>query len=128
MKKVFWITVFMAVCLTLFSAPSASAGTSDVTLIWDHSVDLPYIDGYRIYYGTEPGKYGDPIFVGKVTQYTIAGLADGTYYFVLTAIDSRGLESVPTPEVFCTLKTVFLPPTNLKLTFQITGSSVNENR
>jgi len=128
MKKRFFIVIVTALLIMAgamcWTAPSAQAGTSDVTIAWDHSVDLPYIDGYRIYYGTESGKYGAPIFVGKVSQYTVSGLADGTYYFVLTAIDPRGLESVPTPEVSCTLKTLFLPPTNVKLTIQLSGSVI----
>lgn len=57
-------------------------------------ISLSQISSYRIRYGTAPGSYtrsasntdGD-------TRHTLTGLAAGTYYIVVTAIDSGGRES-----------------------------------
>lgn len=63
--------------------------------------------GYRIYIGTEPGRYGAPIDVGLVSEYVINGLEIGrTYYFAMTAFDSSGNESALSNEL---AKTITLP-------------------
>lgn len=104
------------------------AAVRDVTLQWDESIDAPYLQSYKIYYYTTSGdpeslttadyavSYtlagGSPIFINAQTdpkpitidtsntQITIH-FSDGdrVYYFVATAIDKGGLESIPTSEV-----------------------------
>ena len=81
------------------SPPSNSAG-----LAWD-AVTVPNLSGYRVYFGTAPGTYlqplGQGISVGNVTAYTVTGLAGGTrYYFAVTDFDSLGQESSYSNEVF----------------------------
>jgi fibronectin type 3 domain-containing protein len=55
------------------------------------------VSGYRVYYGTSPGNYTQPLGGGtysKATSYTLIGLPAGyTYYFAVTAIDLAGIES-----------------------------------
>ena len=85
--------------ITLPPSPSNNAG-----LAWD-AVTAPSLGGYRVYFGTAPGTYlqplGQGISVGNVTAYTVTGLAGGTrYYFAVTDFDSLGQESSYSNEVF----------------------------
>lgn len=63
-----------------------------VTLAWDGSPE-PGVRGYKIYYGTNSGKYDRSVDVGKVQKYTIRDLPRGTYYFAVTAYMSPEIES-----------------------------------
>ena len=87
------------------------ASTTSVTLGWDASIDEPYLMSYKVYWGMVKGEFPKP---GSATvfatehRYTVQDLADGTYYFVVTAIDTRGLESIPSNEVEANLST--MPP------------------
>ncbi|WNM59121.1 FG-GAP-like repeat-containing protein [Candidatus Nitrospira allomarina] len=86
-------------CL-LFLPQGAQAATSDsATLQWTANQEAN-LAGYRIYRGTNPGVYGVPTTVGKITthQYTNL-LTDKTHYFTVTAFDASGNESLPSPEV-----------------------------
>jgi cellulose 1,4-beta-cellobiosidase len=79
--------------------PSNSAG-----LAWD-AVTGQNLSGYRVYFGTAPGTYlqpvGQGISVGNVTAYMITGLASGSrYYFAVTDFDTLGKESSYSNEVF----------------------------
>jgi hypothetical protein len=49
--------------------------------------------------GTTSGVYGPPITVGNVTSYVLNNLAVATYYFVVTAYNANGIESLPSNEV-----------------------------
>ena len=91
------------------SPPSAIASATTLavntaTLAWD-AVTYPSLGGYRVYYGTAPGVYlqpvGSGISVGNVTTFTVTGLTSGTrYYFVVTAFDTSNNESAFSNEVF----------------------------
>ena len=109
-------------------APAAAADPqmmqgNSIPLRWDDSIDRPYLHTYRLYYGTESGVYSNTVDVGLVTEYTLSGLTDGTYYLALTAVDTRGMESVKTAELSATVKTIINPP----LEFQFNGSEVTVN-
>ena len=55
---------------------------------------LTDLAGYRIYYGHKPGDYSEMVEVGSgVTSHIIERLGKGQWYFTLTALSSRGLES-----------------------------------
>jgi hypothetical protein len=57
---------------------------------------LTNLAGYKIYYGTEEGNYTEVITIDNagIVDYVIENLPAGnTYYFVVTAFDSSGLES-----------------------------------
>ena len=71
--------------------------------------DEANLSGYKIYYSTVSGQYGQTIDVGDpgvvdgVVQATVTGLADGTtYYFAATAYDADGFESAYSQEVVWT--------------------------
>ncbi|WP_319478679.1 fibronectin type III domain-containing protein [Marispirochaeta aestuarii] len=66
-----------------------------VLLTWEPVPD-PDLEGYRIYYGTAPGRYfgqdstegPSPIDVGNTTEFLLSGLRNGRlYYFTVAAYD-----------------------------------------
>jgi hypothetical protein len=64
-----------------------------IDLSWDPSTD-PNLAGYKVYYGTTPGKYGPGIDVGNVTTFSLTGLIKGkTYHIVVTAYNKSDQES-----------------------------------
>ena len=103
------------------------AAEREITLQWDKSIDDPYPQSYKIYYYSSSGNIeslaeadyaasytllgGGPITIPNLgpkpitidesnTQITLRFLDNSKdYYFVLTAVDTRGLEGVPTPEI-----------------------------
>lgn len=71
---------------------------STVTLEWDKSPSRA-VKGYRLHYGTTSKRYSETIDVGNVTTYTISNLIPRKrYYFVVTAYDATGRESLPSNE------------------------------
>jgi hypothetical protein len=89
--------------------------TSNVTLQWsaptnwsDESPLNPATDLslYKIYYGTSPGAYTQSVNVvnpGTTTVSFTMSMAPGTYYFVVTCLDTSGLESSYSDEVSKTI-------------------------
>ncbi|MFO0707749.1 MAG: fibronectin type III domain-containing protein, partial [Nitrospira sp.] len=78
---------------------SATTTTSSATLTWGANTESDLAE-YKVYMGTQPGTYGAPIAVGKVTSYQITNLTKGTtYYFSVTAVDTAGNESLHSAEV-----------------------------
>jgi fibronectin type 3 domain-containing protein len=70
-----------------------------IKLTWDADKE-PDIAGYKVYYGTTPGKYGPGIDVGNVTKYTLEGLVKKqTYYVAIKAYTRPGKESPFSQEV-----------------------------
>ncbi len=76
---------------------------ADITLSWvapaeredNSALSLSAIAGYKVYYGTTQGQYSDSVAIndGTAVAYTFTGLPAGTYYFVVTTIDTDGRES-----------------------------------
>jgi hypothetical protein len=86
----------VAVTLTV-SAPT----TSSATLTWTANTESD-LAGYKVYRAIASGAYGAPVATlqGNVTTYTAIGLqVPATYFFVITAYDSAGNESVLSNEV-----------------------------
>lgn len=67
---------------------------------------LTTLAGYRIYYGTTRGTYPNRVDIPNagITMALIERLAPATYYFVMTAYDSAGVESAFTAEVAKTVQ------------------------
>ncbi len=71
------------------------------------ALPLDKISGYKIYYGTRSGDYTDSLNLvpakdstGKaITDYNLASLPHGTYYFTMTTVDTAGRESLYSNEV-----------------------------
>jgi len=100
---------FLLICL----APAHAS--QNAALGWDASQSSD-VAGYRIYSGTSSGVYQQTDDAGPSTTGTLSGLTGATtYYFAVTAYDSRGLESTPSNEVS------FTTPSDPIPTVSITG-------
>ncbi len=68
-------------------------------------LSLSEIAGYRIYYGSEPGDYQSQINIDDTSAdgAQATNLVSGTYYVVMTTIDTDGRESSYSTEVVITL-------------------------
>ena len=101
MREPISLTLITACALVVAggSLPIAEAAQS-VTLAWD-SNDESDLAHYLVHYGTTSGIYPDTVTVGKEsTTTTINGLAPATtYFFAVSAVNSAGLESLPSNEV-----------------------------
>ncbi len=80
-------------------APTLSSGwtPSTVEVNWTDAAPLPEVVGYRVYYGTEPGIYTNVRDVGPATSSSFSPVDIPTltqHFFVVTAVDGDGLESV----------------------------------
>jgi hypothetical protein len=95
------------------STPPASTGTTppvgnstpsttgSATLSWsppatrEDGSALTDLSGFKVYYGTSPDNLSSTVTLNGagLTSYEIDNLSAGTYYFVVTAIDSSGAES-----------------------------------
>ncbi len=92
----FYLRLLAILCGIL---PSLALAQQSVTLAWDAATDST-VAGYRLYYGTASGTYPNVIDEGTTTTATVSNLQSGpTYYFVVTAYSSAGLESSPSSEV-----------------------------
>ena len=56
---------------------------------------LADLAAFKVYWGTAPGTYSQSTKIASATarSYTVSGLTKGTWYFVVTALNSKGLES-----------------------------------
>ena len=111
----------MIISLVLGFASFAYAA-SNVTFEWDANSESD-LAGYRLYQSQASGDYtfGDGNQVATITAgtetVTISGVADGTYYWVLTAYDTDGNESGPSNEVTANLDTLAPgSPVNVRIT------------
>jgi hypothetical protein len=93
--------------LSTFTITVEQVGPSSYTLSWNPPTEnedgtpLTDLAGYRIYYGSAAGEYNVDIALDSagITSYVIDNLSPGTYFLVMTSINSRGVESKYTPEI-----------------------------
>src|SRR5260370_21503415 len=90
--------------LALFWLAFVQGGNAQVsvTLAWEPSPDQ--VTGYNVYVGTASGVYGSPINNHLSTTITLTLNGGQTYYFVVTAYDAAGVESLPSNQA------TFVPP------------------
>lgn len=86
-----------------------ATSSSSVTLSW---VPAPNSTSYNIYQSSNSGVFSPPsvLNTSQLTA-TLTGLAPGTYYFVVTALDVCGMQSSYSNEATITL--TLPPPSNL---------------
>jgi hypothetical protein len=102
----FLITLLFLIC------PYGTAGAATLLgLAWNANAE-PDVAGYRIHAGTASGIYSLPtIDVGPANAYSITTLnANTTYYFVVTAYDRAGNESLPSNEIAAQPKVILSNP------------------
>ncbi|MDB6009814.1 MAG: sericin-like [Gammaproteobacteria bacterium] len=86
------------------------AGTS-LTLGWvaptQNSNGSPITDlaGYKIHYGTTSANYTKVVAVSNpsLSRYVLDSLESGTYFFAITAYNSKGIESTLSGEISATM-------------------------
>ena len=84
-----------SICLANFAANATTQGTAN--LIWEPVLSA-VLSGYRVYYGTAPGVYQQPLGqgldAGAASTFSLSGLSGGIrYYFAVTAYDASQNES-----------------------------------
>ena len=66
-----------------------------IRLSWSGEVN----QNHQVYYSTTSGSYLHRLPVGPTTSYLVSGLSTGQrYFFVVTAVDANGQESLPSNE------------------------------
>src|SRR5271169_6365870 len=81
----------------LVGSLSPAEGGQNIMLAWNAEGGVA---GYRLHYGTASGSYDQTTDVGSSTTATVSSLTPGvTYFFVVTAFNTAGLESLPSNEV-----------------------------
>jgi hypothetical protein len=100
LKRILFSTLLFS-CVRVFGV-IVPTGQS-VTLAWDPNPDTNVV-GYNVYYGVASHTYPNRIDAGNEAKVTISGLIGGvTYYFAVTAYDSRGQESDFSAEISYTV-------------------------
>lgn len=130
--KTFWI-VWLGTLIALLLLTWIPAQAADVTFLWDTN-DEPDLQGYRLYQTEISGQYEfDPTLAvfdvtldnpdfdhtGDQCEWTLTGIHDGTWFWVLTAYDNETPvnESGPSNEVTSTIdSTAPGSPSNLVIT------------
>lgn len=76
----------------------AQAATIQIT--WNPNTESD-LAGYKVYYGTASGQYGEPTDVGNTAgaNFTLTPSVGTTYYFAVSAYDTSGNESVKSAEI-----------------------------
>jgi len=93
--------------LNPFSISVVAAAPASFTVSWtpptknDDGSPLNDLAGYKIYYGTVSGEYNEVIDVNSagMTSYAIDGISPGTYFLVMTSVNSADVESAYSSEL-----------------------------
>lgn len=89
----------MLFILAAAASSSPAQNTNTVTLAWDPSPE-PDVAGYILYYGPASTVYTNSIDVGNAVTGRVSGLTvSATYFFVVTAYNTAGLQSDPSNEI-----------------------------
>ncbi len=112
MKK---LLLFVPIILLLWSTVSYGAV---INFAWDPNSDV--VSGYRLYQTTVSGQYtfgsgNEVLQISVGTETGSVDVPDGTYFWVLTAFDASGNESVPSNEVSKIVDTTISAPQNLRI-------------
>lgn len=110
MKKIFLVIALLLITSSSYAWDDVLKWIPPTTRVDGTPLDpATDIRSYKIYYGTESGKYTTNIDVGNVTTFTVTNLAKRKYFFVVTTVDTDGDESVYSNEIWHKVK--ISPPT-----------------
>ena len=87
--------------LAAFNITVVAVASGSATLSWTppttntNGTPLTNLAGYRVRWGTAAGNYPNAVTLNNpgLATYVVGNLAPGTYYFVVTALNSSGTES-----------------------------------
>ena len=87
--------------LAAFNITVLAVASGSATLSWTppttntNGSPLTNLAGYRVYWGPAAGSYPNSVTLNNpgLTSYVVENLAPGTYYFVVSARNSSGVES-----------------------------------
>jgi hypothetical protein len=112
---------FVLLPLLVFFTAVSLTQAANLRVAWDASADSNVV-GYKVAYGTTSGLYNQTVNAGNSTSATVPSLTPSTtYYFVVKAYNSIGLESLPSNEVAVT--TAANIPPSVSLTNPQAGAS-----
>jgi len=114
MKRSILFLSLILLCLPAYAITFRQNPDGTVSLAWDANSE-PDLSGYKVYWGSASGTYGTPVTLGKVTTFTTPKLANGTWFFAVTAHNTGGLESGFSNEVSCVVAVAPTPPANLRI-------------
>jgi len=85
-----------AIALLALLPLSAAAQDDSAVLEWRHEGNAR-VAGFRIHYGRDPRSLSgeQQVLDGAARRATVDGLADGTWYFAVTAVSPTAVESEP---------------------------------
>jgi hypothetical protein len=129
LKSVFIAILLISIITTLATSAgglrtvdNAAQAANVVTLAWDANTESD-LAGYKVYWGKATGVYTNspiPTVAPSATPtYTTPVLANGTWYFAVTAYNTAGLESGYSNEVSKVISTAPAPPKNLRFWQQV---------
>ena len=77
--------------------PSLAAAQDDSAVLEWRYKDTGDVAGFRIHYGRDPQSLSgeQQVLDGAARRATVDGLADGTWYFAVTAVNRKAAESEP---------------------------------
>jgi Fibronectin type III domain len=101
LTTLFVFALVLGGCSGSSTGSTSTSGPGTVTLSWiaptgnTNGTPLTDLAGYHIHYGTSQDNLTKVIDLAGTgtTEYEVAGLAPGTYYFAVTAYTAMGTES-----------------------------------
>ena len=113
---------------------AATGGTDNVALKWESATDNVAVTGYRVHRASSADFTPDT--TNKVadvaaTEYTDSGLAFGTWYYKVVAVDAAGNAGPASAEASAEVKAIPVEPTTVALSpiedALVSAASPNEN-
>lgn len=115
LNKLSYILILALVAVAPVVAPAATNDIDTVTLGWDPNTESN-LGGYKLYYSQSTNLWSHlkPV-AAPSTQTTVQLTGQGTWYFVLTATNTAGIESLPSNIVVYSTPASPLQPSRLRI-------------
>lgn len=98
------ITLVCIFCAEIASNGASDANFNSVTLAWDANAETD-LDGYRIFFSKDQSVWTHVKNLDHVTTATVELPEPGTWFFIIVAKNTSGLESLPSNMVEYTTPT-----------------------